>query len=150
VVTAPAGATITVNGVAVGVAGKDPWETDTLKPGSYEIRASVRAMEGCASMRDARDTVLGETGRVQVDLNPRPCGLLALEAEPRTAFYQLRSRSGLKGRDGNLPLRGPLVLPVGAYKLTVGSRFCTPYYDEITIRPDRPVALKRKLICGKG
>jgi hypothetical protein len=87
---------------------------------------------------------------VEVDLNPRPCGTLALEAEPRNSFYQLRSRSGVKGRDGNLPLRGPLVLPVGAYTLRVGSRFCTPYVDEITIRPDQPVRLKRKLICGKG
>lgn len=151
--SAPPTAMLAVNGIAVGTGS---WHADTLRPGRYEFAASLpNASEACASAHAqvSRELRAGRTEQ-SVSLSLRPCGLLMFEAEPATAHYTVVALDGDGPRlEGVLPLPSPLLLPAGAYRLTLSDRYCSQYTnDSLAVLPDRtnrPQRSRIKLFCQK-
>ena len=150
-VSAPAGAEVTVNGVRVS---DGSWLSDTLRPGSYELVASVPAgLAGCETPRETRFVTLQETDSQSVALNPRGCGTLFVEATPRNAEFVLTDARGTTIRQGQLPMRSPVMLPAGSYRLSLTANYCAPYVHTpgtppIVITAGRRVRTPNiKLIC---
>ncbi len=146
---APEDAALFVNGVLVG---RGSWQAETLKAGEYQIAASVPASSGCTAATDAETVQLGETGRTRVRLTPRPCGLLIIERAPEGSTYLITATAnGREETRGVLPLRRPLQLPVGSYRVIVRKRFCASYDDEHAVSAgNQPLRIRTPLICEKS
>jgi serine/threonine-protein kinase len=150
VVNVPEGARVAVNGVLVSPV-QGSWSADTLKPGSYKVVASVSGVARCPTLRQEDSTTLGASQLDTITLNPRNCGLLELAIEPKGATYALTSFVDNGKRTGTLPIDGPLLLPVGTYRLLVEKKFCAQYTNQsLQIKSDRPRREYAKLICDKG
>lgn len=155
-VDVPSDATLLINGDTAGVGD---FEADTFPPGSYQIAASVRAVSGCPSARVQETTTLPDTGLVKVRLTPRKCGSISIDARMNDgrpvegATYKVTSVDGSEPpRQGRLPLRSPMLLPEGRYRLEVLKPQCTPYDGNFSVSPNRrndPVRFTL-LACGTG
>ena len=150
VVNVPEGARVTVNGKAVTPV-QGSWTADTLAPGNYRVVASVNGVARCPTLRQEDSTTLAANQQDTLTLNPRTCGLLELAIEPKGASYALTSFVDNDKRTGTLPINGPLLLPVGTYRLLVEKKFCAQYTNQsLQIKSDRPRREYAKLICDKG
>ncbi|MCC6319391.1 MAG: serine/threonine protein kinase [Gemmatimonadaceae bacterium] len=146
-VTATEGAQVTVNGVPVGTG---TWSTDTLKAGTYQVRALLSAPEGCETASASRPVQLraGTTQRVALDV--RSCGTLSVSLgnDPLPAGARWQVQGGGIRREGALPLQGAIVLPAGLYELRItADRPCQDYQQEVQISAERPFSRRVRLLC---
>jgi len=147
VVEAPDNATISINGREQGIG--NGWRSDSLKPGSYEVAASVPAPAGCPTAIATQSVLVRATSRVaRVRLSPRGCALLSFDASPRGSRYVLTSLTTgdtLPPRRGTVPAER-LLLPVGDYARLISYEKCADYGD--TVHVGMPERLpKRTLLC---
>lgn len=130
------GAQIAVNGVQVD---SGSWRSDTLAPGDYQLVATIpRAIDGCPTARDSQSVRLRAGGRlIRITLSPKACGtLLLVERRGNTDGAEYTITRGTEKQPvarGSLPMRSPLVLPVGTYHVLVTKPLCQPYHDDVTI-----------------
>ncbi len=135
-VTAPDGARLSVNGFDVGASS---WAADTMAAGTYTVRASLSAMEGCPSAFDSRTVRLRAGSSDRVEMAVRTCGLLNITIRNRPLPTGLRfavSGGGVR-QEGDLPIANPLLLPVGDYTLQVtADGACTMYTSTVQVAAD--------------
>jgi hypothetical protein len=145
VVQAPPRVDVLIDGQRVGTG---LFQTDSLRPGTYRLTASVGGQSGCPSTTVSDTVTLGDSGTRNITLTPRRCGTVMIRGRPDGATYTIRSFSGDANRTGSLPLAQPLLLPAGPYRLTVQARFCAQFTQEFRIEADRDLQLPRiALIC---
>ena len=154
VVTVP-GSVIRVNRKQVAPRGVRQWiGRDTLAPGTYRVEAALEpAPAGCATARDERIVELNPGDKQRVQLNPRSCGTLMIDARVPAgvvATYALLS-DARESRSGRLPLAAPLVLPAGHWSLRIDARpQCFPFDEpDIQMRAGAPIyTVRARLECG--
>lgn len=138
-VTAPVGATVTMDGGYAGVGGM---RRDSLAPGVYVVRAEVATIEGCPTARVVDSVRVDPGAPTRLHLNPVACGTLtflaaglrnagtrAEEQVPGVIWYTLESESGFHLPEGQLPLRQPITLPAGKWTLRLRLNSCVPYTE---------------------
>ena len=149
VVEAPDNATISIDGREQGVG--NGWRSDSLKPGAYEVSASVPSPSGCPTSTATQSVVVRATAKVaRVRLAPRGCALLSFDASPKGARYVLTSLATgdtVPARRGTVPVER-LLLPVGDYSRVISYEKCADYAD--TVHVGMPERLpKRTLLCAR-
>jgi hypothetical protein len=129
-VTAPEGAKLTLNGTSV----EGPNWSDSLKPGSYVVRAVVPSLEGCPTAASEQTVRLRAGITERVSLSPRPCGTLEIKARNAAsgARYTL-SAEGVVLRSGALPQASPIILPVGQYEFNAHRPSCRDFRSTVAI-----------------
>ena len=146
--TAPDDATITFLGKVVGKG--NGWSADSLKPGRYEVTASVPTPIDCPNATEtvAVRVAAGRTNRVT--LRPRACGTLSFDATPVGARWTLRSLTpGDSGRrEGVVPVKS-LVLPIGDYERIIMHARCANYADTVTVEAQNKTLPRRSPICER-
>jgi hypothetical protein len=148
IVNVPREATVSVNGVAIG---SGPFTIDTLSAGTYQISAAVTGARGCPSLREEATAMLTGTAVDTVTLNPRNCGTLELNVSPDGATYTLQPLGNERARTGTLPLKDPLLLPAGAYRIMVEHKFCAQYTNpRLRISAGQVTRERAKLLCDRG
>ncbi len=151
-VVTPADASVLLNGVPIA-AGR--WHADTLKPGDYQVVASIPAITGCESAGETRTVRVRAGGSREESVTPRPCGLLELVGRNTArGTYTVTPAEGGVRREGSVPLANPIVLPVGRYVLKVvktpdGTDYCAPYESEYDVKPNETTRATFVHICGK-
>ena len=147
IVTSPDNATITLQGKEVGTG--DGWRSDTLKPGSYQVSATVPAPPGCASATATTQLTIRAGSRVPVKLEPRSCGRLVFGSRYSDARWTLTSLTPSdKGppRSGTVPANE--LLPVGDYQRVISRINCSSFIDTISVQPNKTDSLvPRNPIC---
>jgi serine/threonine protein kinase len=143
-VVAPGDAIVSVNGVDVGL-GR--WRSDTLKPGTYVLAASVRSYDRCRWARAVDTVYVRKTGDTSVTLRPLPCGFLAVSSTPERAEFAVLTPTGSRVRTGALPLSDSLLLPVGRYRLQLRARYCSTFDDSVRIEPGKTNRQQIPMIC---
>lgn len=151
VVTAPAGAVITLNDIAVGIG---PTTLDTLPAGEYTVVAMLPAINGCSWARQVTVARLrGSPAPTRVTLAPRACGTLEIDGRappgPGELQYRLESLDGSTVRVGALPLEVALVLPEGQYRLRATKPRCFDYNGEVTITPGATERVTFTMACAE-
>ncbi len=151
-ITAPVNAQLSVAGTVVGTG---EWHTDTLKPGRYEIAATLpdSGDPQCPTLRVTSTIMVPVTGTATAHLSPRGCGVLVLDAQPNGAEYAFRPfGGGDEVASGHTPAGGPIILPIGAYTLAVSARYCATYSDTVHVTEEAAGAAARhvrvRLVCG--
>ncbi|MFL5561276.1 MAG: serine/threonine-protein kinase [Gemmatimonadaceae bacterium] len=148
IINVPKEAAVTINGVNIG---SGPFTLDTLGSGTYQVAATVAGARGCSSLRDEATAMLVGTAVDTVTLNPRNCGTLELNITPDGASYTLQPLGNERARTGTLPLKEPLLLPAGAYRITVEHKFCAQYTNQrLRITAGRVTSERARLICDRG
>ncbi len=148
VVNAPREAVVSINGIPIG---SGPFTIDSLGAGTYTIGATVSGVRNCSSLRDEATAMLSGTAVDTVTLNPRNCGTLELAVTPDGASYTLQPLGNDRSRTGTLPLREPLLLPAGAYRITLEHKFCAQYTNQrLRITAEKPVRERVRLICERS
>jgi eukaryotic-like serine/threonine-protein kinase len=147
-VSAPSGARVLLNGAAVGVG---EWRSDSLKPGRYEVAASLPSMEGCQAATDRATVTLRAGSRRSVPLEPHPCGQLIIEAQPIGAKFTLVASAGDDPpTEGTIP--ATLILPSGRYRLTAtpAQSYCTAYRnDDVRVVAEKQTTVRFRMLCEK-
>ena len=146
VVTAPPGATISVDGRVVG---SGSWRGTTLAEGPHIVVAAVRTVEGCPTARDSARVVMGAEGVTTRRLSPRPCGALEIDAIQAGARYTIAPSKDGWGIpiEGVLPVSNSIVLPSGGYTIRVSAPYCADYHEEFAIESDKVHRERVRLIC---
>jgi hypothetical protein len=148
IINVPKEAAVTVNGVSIGTG---PFTLDTLAAGTYQVAATVGGARGCTSLRDEATAMLTGTAIDTVTLNPRNCGTLELNVTPDGASYTLQPLGNERARTGTLPLKEPLLLPAGAYRIMVEHKFCAQYTNpRLRITAGKTTTERARLICDRG
>lgn len=148
VVDAPDNAAVTVNGIPVG---NGAWSSDTLKVGTYNVRATLSAPEGCESATQSRPVQVRAGATQSVRFTVRSCGILSIDLlndpPPTGARYEIQG-DGVR-REGALPRAGGIVLPVGLYDLRVtADRPCQDYEQaQVQVAVDRPLTRRIRMLC---
>ena len=151
VVEAPDNATVTINsrGHAIGTAIGSGWRSDSLRPGPYDVSATVPAPPGCPTATATESVVVRATAKVaRVRLSPRSCAAVSFDASPKGAGYVLSPLSpgdSLSARRGTVPAEH-LLLPVGEYQRVITHERCTPYFDTVRVGATDRLP-KRNLFC---
>jgi serine/threonine-protein kinase len=149
VVEAPENATVSVDGQeAVGMGG---WRSDSLKPQTYKVVATVDAPPGCATATVEQSVVVrARITATRVRLSPRSCGLLSFDAIPAKAPWTLTSLapadSGWR-KTGTGPATN-VVLPVGDYLRVISHPRCYTYGDTVTVETRDKRLPVRRLDCS--
>lgn len=143
-VNAPDGAQVLVDGKP---AGRGSFRRDDVRAGSHTITATIESLDGCPTATDDVTVRVREEGRTTVTLQPRPCGLLTIDAAPRGARWSVRDDKGTEVASGTAPLTGPVVLPVGSYNLRVSASYCADYRADLTVTADRTHRERAHLLC---
>ena len=147
----PEGAQVRIGSDSVSTGS---FTTDTLKPGSYNVVASVPSRQGCAFATAQRTIQVRETGVDTVSLYPSDCGTLVLEVKYAGKAGDARyyvSTIGWKD-DKPLPKRGklPVTVPSGVVQVIVRAQYCTDFKDSFRVPAGGSVPITRTLICGIG
>ena len=146
-VEAPPSAHITVNGAVVPA----DWRTDTLPPGRYSVAGTIPGKTGCPPSHQLDSITLGEHGTSVARFAPLGCGQVQLDAQPSGASYDFRSFfSGDEITSGRSPANDPIMLPDGAYTLSVSARDCATYRDTVHVEGDSAELrhVRVRLVCG--
>ncbi|HEY2896173.1 MAG TPA: protein kinase [Gemmatimonadaceae bacterium] len=142
-VIGPADATINVDG---SVVGRGTWHSENISSGVHHVLVSLNAPAACTAAQDARDVRVSESGTTTVQLSPRKCGTLALDAAPNGARFTLSS-GGHEITSGFVPLPSPLLLGEGTYALHVSAKYCADYSGSVTISAGETSRERVRLIC---
>ena len=147
VVEAPDNATISIDGRDQGIG--NGWRSDSLKPGTYEVSASVPSASGCPTSTASQSVVVRATSKVaRVRLSPRGCALLSFDAAPKGSRYVLTSLTPgdtLPARRGTAPAER-LLLPVGDYSRVISFEKCADYADTVHVGMQEKLP-RRALLC---
>lgn len=161
-VTAPAEATISVDGVEVGFGSV---RKDSLQPGQHSVRAVYPTnIEGCDAASITRLVTVGAGATVPVQLNPRPCGILEIEVVARrgdqpvsgTIWYSVQAEGVTDtprdtpltpGGNRDQPVRDRKVLAVGSYRLRVKAAGCADFDDAVEILAGETRREAIRLLC---
>jgi hypothetical protein len=152
-VEAPENATVTITnrGQTVGQAVGNGWRSDSLKPGAYEVSATVPAPPGCPTATATESVAVRATAKVaRVRLSPRSCAAISFDASPKGAGYVLTPlpvSDSVSARRGNVPAER-LLLPVGDYVRVITAERCTPYVDTVRVGSSDRLP-KRNLFCSR-
>jgi hypothetical protein len=152
VFSAPPGARLSVDGRELS----DTVARLDTTPGMYTVTATVLSIPGCSSNTVNRAVDLRAGATQNVNLNPRPCGWLEIEGEGRRGNQRVdgltryRILSGTNQiASGILPLKEPLVLPVGRYEVIVSQATCADNNAIVTISAEQRAKVGPAwLICG--
>ncbi len=144
VVSAPEAALVQLDGKP---AGRGSFRREDIAAGSHTITATISSLDGCPTATDDATVRVREEGRTSVTLEPRPCGLLALDMEPKGARWSVHAAGGEEVASGSAPLAAPIVLPAGTYALRVSASYCADYRSEITVAAERTHSERAHLIC---
>jgi type 1 fimbria pilin len=128
-------------------AGRGSFRRDDVRAGSHTITATIESLDGCPTATDDVTVRVREEGRTTVTLQPRPCGLLTIDAAPRGARWSVRDDKGTEVASGTAPLTGPVELPVGSYNLRVSASYCADYRADLTVTADRTHRERAHLLC---
>lgn len=152
VVTAPAEATVTVDGFEIGFGNS---RRDSLAPGPHVVRAVYPTnIEGCDAASITQPVTVRAGATVPVRLNPRPCGVLAISVAALrndrpvtgTIWYSLQPEGGEAGRESPLTPGGK-ALAVGRYTLRVRLASCSDFTDAVEIVAGETLTLPIRLLC---
>ena len=149
-VSAPEGATISVNGRDESLGGS--WSSDSLKPDRYRVVASVTAPTGCVTAtKSIIATVRAIARPTSITLNPKTCGIVSFDSPTKGARWELISLSpndSVGMQSGPVPVQG-LVVPVGSYLVRIKAPKCADYGDTITVAAAPPPMRQKRqpLIC---
>jgi hypothetical protein len=147
-VSAPENATITFLGKEVGKG--DGWSADSLKPGRYQVTASVPSPIDCPSATEtaAARVVAGRLNRIT--LRPRACGSLSFDATPAGSRWTLKSLTpgDSVSREGVVPVKS-VVLPTGEYERIIMHARCANYADTVTVDAQNKPLPRRSLFCER-
>ena len=136
------------------------WATDTLRPGSYRLTATVPGRPSCLTARVTRQievtpsqVLVGGTPGGLVELYPRNCVVMIITTRysggiPGKATYTV---SGLDfNRTEDVPANRVIraVVPIGQVNVVIRPQYCAEYRDAFTIRKD--TSFTRTLLCGVG
>jgi serine/threonine-protein kinase len=131
------------------------WTTDTLRPGTYNVVASVPSrVAGCPfSTREAKITVR-ETGVDTIPLFPSDCGTVVIDAKYDGPSGQARYTLSTVGwkEEKPLPRRGSVsvTVPSGQVQLSIRAQYCTPFNDSFRVTAGSSTRKRPTLICGTG
>jgi hypothetical protein len=141
IVTAPNNATVSVNGTEAA----GGWDSDSLKPGTYRIVASVPAPPGCSTATVTETAAVRATGRpVRISVSPRSCGVIVFTSNVRDARWTLESLAPADSgwqKSGAVPAN--VTLPAGAYRRSITKPKCGSYIDTVRATPNRVDSLAR-------
>lgn len=132
---APAGARIMVGSdtVATGT-----WTTDTLAPGRYKISASIPTRTACSFAVDEKVVTVADTGALNVELNPRECGWIAIHPKYGGKFARPELTLSTLGWNRKYPIAGTtplrLKVPVGQHVVRITANYCYPFTDSRGVR----------------
>ena len=144
VVNAPDAAQLQIDGKPAGQGG---FRRDDIDAGSHTITATLASLDGCPTAVDDVTVRVRDEGRTTVTLEPRPCGLLAMDVEPKGARWTVHDASGKEVATGTAPLSSPIVLPAGAYSLRVSASYCADYRSDINLVAERTHRERAHLLC---
>jgi hypothetical protein len=109
-----------------------------LKPGSYQVSATVPAPPGCSSATATTQLTVRAGARVPVKLEPRSCGRLIFSSRYSDARWTL---TPVPLSDKGLPLSGTVpanvLLPAGDYQRVISRVNCSPFTDTISVQPNK-------------
>lgn len=130
-ISAPEGARLILNGTGVG---GPTWSSDTLKPGTYAIRAVIPSLDGCNSATSDQTVRIRAGASERVALTPRACGMLEIYARNADggATFTLTS-DGVVQRKGALPHPSPIILPVGQYEFNAQRPSCRDFTSPVSV-----------------
>lgn len=141
--TVPDNATVTVNGKAVPAG----WRADTLKPGVYELVASIPAPAGCESAIDRKSQRLERGQTRTVVLQPKGCGLIKINGQLQGVQYEVASTDAVGfARNGTLSAAG-IVVPAGRFRLILTKSLCSPYQEYIDVAASQTVVSTVRWMC---
>lgn len=143
-IVAPGDAAVAIDGTDVGT-GR--WRTDTLRPGTYIVSASIKSLDRCPTARAIDTVFLRTTGDTSITLSPRACGYLALQSTPERSEYSLSTPTGATVREGFLPIRDSLLMPVGRYRVRLHRRYCSEFNDSVRIDASRTTRHHFRMLC---
>ena len=129
------------------------WTTDTLRPGVYNVVASVPTRTaGCPfATREARITVR-ETGVDTLLLYPSDCGTVVIDARYAGKAGQARYTLSTVGwkEEKVLPSKGSVTVtvPAGQLQLSIRAQYCTPFNDSFRVQPGSTNRKSPRLLCG--
>ncbi|HET7565018.1 MAG TPA: serine/threonine-protein kinase, partial [Gemmatimonadaceae bacterium] len=144
-ITAPPEAVVSIGGVRVGMGN---WQSDTIRPGTYDITGSLRSISNCSSARETQRVQVTEHGTTEVTLAPRPCGWLQLDLGPKGVQYLVTALDGDTVTQSTVIPTNGVVLPVGRYGLSVSGRYCATYTSTIAIREGEVHHERARLFCN--
>jgi hypothetical protein len=143
VIEAPDNATVSVAGKGEAIGG---WRSDSLKPGVYQVTATVAAPNGCSTATETRSVTVKATARVnRVRFAPRSCGTLVFESSMRDTRWSLTSLTPEDqgtARDGPMPAN--VTVPVGDYYRAISKSKCSPYIDTVRVQANQTNRLPRR------
>jgi serine/threonine protein kinase len=133
-VNAPADAAVMIGDQHIGYGQSS---RDSLAPGSYAVRATLPAIDGCSEASQTKIVTVVAGAPRSVSLTPKLCGTILIRASgrdprnqpvPRELWYSLQPEGAAEPPEQLLPAGGlSKVVPVGKYTLHVRMRNCTPY-----------------------
>ena len=150
-VEAPDNATVTITnrGQTIEQAVGNGWRSDSLRPGSYDVSATVPAPSGCPTATTTQSVVVRATAKLaSVKLSPRSCAVVSFDASPKGAGYVLTPLplgDSVSARRGTVPAER-LLLPVGDYLRVITAERCTSYADTVRVGATDRLP-KRNLFC---
>jgi hypothetical protein len=143
-VNAPEGADVLVDGK---LAGHGSFRREDIAAGAHKVTATIASIDGCPTAIDDVTVRVREDGRTSVTLQPRPCGILTIDAAPRSARWSVSDTTGSEVASGTAPLSAPIVLPVGSYTLRVSASYCADYRADLKVTADRERHERAHLLC---
>jgi hypothetical protein len=128
------------------------WTTDTLRPGTYNVVATVPTRASCPFATSSRTITVRETGVDTFPLYPSDCGTVVIEAKYNGKAGQGRyilSTLGWK-EEKLLPRRGPVTVtvPAGQMQISIRAQYCTSYGTSFRVLPGSTTRQTPTLICG--
>jgi serine/threonine protein kinase len=124
---------ITIDGRSVGI-GR--WRTDSMTPGRYEVRASVRTISDCVTAQQRETISLGAGDARDVRLATQRCGTLPLNPRPADAQVTITDAAGKVRFSGVMPATHRFVLPAGSYRVEMRRDGCRPYSASFDVPPN--------------
>jgi len=114
------------------------WTTDTLAPGQYRISASIPTRTACSFAVDEKVLTVADTGALNVELNPRECGWIAVHPKYGGKFARPELTLSTLGWNRKYPIAGTtplrLKVPVGQHVVRITANYCYPYADSRSVR----------------
>ena len=145
-ILAPAAAVVSVDGKEVSHGN---WSGTRFPSGEHRVIAALHSMVGCTSARDSVMVRVPDRGEARVKLAPRPCGAVAVDAEPNGARWDLSLGDGTSVASGQTPQAAPAVVPSGPYVLRVSKSYCAEYRARIAVVAEGTHKERVRLICGQ-
>jgi serine/threonine-protein kinase len=146
-VEAPREAQLRIDGRSVG---RGRWRADSLREGSYLVSASVpSSLQGCPTQQVERRVMVNASAVARVELAPRGCGYLVIDAGRDDAQYTVVSMDDGTTTSGTIAGVTQVMLPAGSYRLRVQAPGCLAYESQaIAVSEVQATRKWLRLSCG--